>query len=139
MLGSSTSCLLADSYKHQDLRRCIGYAQSEREGPAYCMTTTHKVENFPISHPTYSPPSPEYFRQKAFSMFCRNGDFPQLLNTWYRVMQGGVTPHVTSPDTRKQIGDYYIFRSVQSAGNLNYPTVDVICVSISMPCFFPSF
>jgi hypothetical protein len=127
----STACQLADSYHH---------TAACQHNPSYArvlvqMSTpnaTLRVEKFPIRNLSYYDISPECFRQKAFSMFCRTGQFPDLLTLWCRFKGVGTSRSLMGRDSSKHIGDYFIFRSHVTARILSYPPVDVICVGLSL-------
>jgi MYND finger len=120
----SVACLLADSLEHATscLLRPVAprffpgnVTQDIRRATATLVLETHVIE------------SPERFRQRAFSVSCSTGPFPQILLAWARKMNCNMDNAVNSTDWFKKTGDYAIFRSEVTGpvGRYN-PNADVI-------------
>lgn len=122
----SVECLLLDAQTHSV--HCLNYPASERAA-YHNLPQQYLYVKDPLYQVDGPRESPEKFRQRTFAMYCSSGPFPNLLQAWTKVH--GVPQNLEGRDisesTQKRTGDYYIFRSRQTADGLRpNPDSDVI-------------
>jgi hypothetical protein len=76
----SIACCLAHSYHHARFAQCLNYPQSQRLSEFH-LPSAYIFEPYPILSLS-GLDSPEKFRQKVFSMYCRSGPFPEVMRAW---------------------------------------------------------
>ncbi|KAG9233918.1 hypothetical protein BJ875DRAFT_463008 [Amylocarpus encephaloides] len=121
----SIACLLADAYHHS--LQCSNLPPSLKL--VYHDLTPHFIyEKDPIMPLDSSIETPEKFRQKAFSMYCRSGPFPAILKAWAKRNPGEMSlDGLDILEMQKRTGDYHVFRSSATASGVRYnPGADVI-------------
>ncbi|KAI9049843.1 hypothetical protein LZ554_005993 [Drepanopeziza brunnea f. sp. 'monogermtubi'] len=104
----SRACLLSDAYDHTP--RCtrtpalVTCSDPKAIGPLYCW------EGFPIMSAVNIRESNDKFRQKAFSMFCKFGEAPDILQAHIRKNPGVDWSALLPRYTQMQVGDYHVFK-----------------------------
>jgi hypothetical protein len=138
----STSCQLADCYYHSyrcQHRTFYGAIPVLPGDPSENYAKVVRVEKNPIAPLFYHPITPECFRQQCFSMFCRAGDFPDLIGSYQRFKQIESIKPFVSTDLSKHTGDYFIFRSHSTPQGATHAPVDVICVRVPLFNYWDCF
>ncbi|KAJ5038071.1 uncharacterized protein L3040_006942 [Drepanopeziza brunnea f. sp. 'multigermtubi'] len=104
----SRACLLSDAYDHvsccSNTPALVTYSNPKAIGPLYCW------EGFPITSVFQIPESNDKFRQKAFSMFCKFGEAPDILQAHIRKNPAVDWSALLPRYTQMQVGDYHIFK-----------------------------
>lgn len=104
----SVECLLTDAYRHA--ARCACYPGYCRLFPASLPSPYCVYEENALMNENQESGSPELFRQRMFSMFCRYGTFPRLSKAWSsRHFLYPYQRDLMEPDYKKLTGIYHVF------------------------------
>ncbi|PQE32953.1 hypothetical protein CJF32_00001443 [Rutstroemia sp. NJR-2017a WRK4] len=122
----SVACLLADSMAHSSI--CMQHPDVLRSIVPPCPEQYLYLLD-PIISLDGGFNSPEYFRQRAFAMYCRSGQFPQLLRAWAR--KSSLVRTIDGHDLGESLnktGHYFIFRSRATGDGYRWnPDSTVLC------------
>jgi hypothetical protein len=122
----SVACLLADSMAHSSY--CMQHPDVLRSIVSPC-TEQYLYLLDPIISLNGGFNSREYFRQRAFAMYCRSGQFPQLLRAWAR--KNSLVRSLDGHDLGKSLnktGHYFIFKSRATGDGYRWnPDSTVLC------------
>jgi hypothetical protein len=122
----SVACLLADSLAHSSI--CMQHPDVLRSIVPQCPEQYLYLLD-PIISVDSGFNSPECFRQRAFAMYCRSGQFPQLLRAWAR--KNSLVRNIDGHDLGESLnktGHYFIFKSrVTGDGYRWNPDSTVLC------------
>ncbi|PQE05872.1 hypothetical protein CJF31_00004621 [Rutstroemia sp. NJR-2017a BVV2] len=122
----SVACLLADSLAHSSI--CMQHPDVLRSIVPPCPEQYLYLLD-PIISLNGGFNSPEYFRQRGFAMYCRSGQFPQLLRAWAR--KNSLVRTIDGHDLGESLnktGHYFIFKSRATGDGYRWnPDSTVLC------------
>ena len=106
----SVECLLTDTLQHAN--QCARFPAYARNSKNYVASPHYVYDQNALMTSAAQQESPEMFRQRTFSLYCRYGAFPKLAAAWCRRnSRYPFTKLLCDLDGEKLTGIYHVFES----------------------------